>query len=73
MSEWQPIETAPTMRTILLFAATDIGDDGSVKNWRMETGFWSMGHAGWKWGGYELRPYSVQPTHWMPLPEPPKE
>lgn len=22
---------------------------------------------------YELRPFTGQPTHWMPLPEPPKE
>ena len=25
------------------------------------------------WGGYEMEPDFGYPTHWMPLPEPPKE
>lgn len=68
MSGWQSIETAPKMRTILLYATTDVGADGAVKNWKMETGFWHSGHRTWMWAGYD-----TQPTHWMLLPEPPSD
>lgn len=75
---WQPLSTAPKMRTILLFAATE---DGTVKNWKMATGAWHTGYEDerskachltpWNWGGSQLKIYDVQPTHWMPLPDPP--
>lgn len=68
---WQPIETAPKMRNIILFAVTDAAEDGRIRNWKMDTGYWSQGHKGWVWSGYEVRSYMIQPTHWMPLPEPP--
>lgn len=81
LSSWQPIATAPKMRTILLFAVTDIADDGRIMNWRMATGSfqegWSIermkseGYTGWEWDGRQLKGYDHQPTHWMPLPEPP--
>lgn len=71
MSEWQTIETAPKMRTILLWAATHI-EDGVIKNWKMDTGFWFTGHEAWSWEGRILAEYDVQPTHWQPLPEPPQ-
>lgn len=71
-SEWQPLETAPKMKNILMWAATDITDTGEVKNWKMETGFWSNGLMDWIWGGYAVGNYSVRPTHWMPLPELPR-
>lgn len=81
MANWQPIETAPVMKTILLWAATDIANDGKVRNWRMETGFYHEGWKGadsqrdyspWNWGGSHVPPWGTLPTHWMPLPEPPK-
>jgi hypothetical protein len=69
MSEWQPIETAPYGKTVLLFAITDT----ETGNWKMATGSRPFDNSRpWNWGGYELRPYDVEPTHWMPLPEPPK-
>ena len=62
MSEWQPIETAPTDGTqVIVYAASCHGLRGfvSVCHWYIDVG----------WCVDELRPV----THWMPLPEPPKE
>jgi hypothetical protein len=76
MDKWQPIETAPKMKTILLFAVTDIDEDGTIRNWKMGTGFWHTGwenddiHSPWEWGR-QLYKYELYPTHWMPLPNPP--
>jgi hypothetical protein len=75
--EWQPIETAPQMRTLLLFAVSDIADDGTVRNWKMATGSYHTGYeddlgaSPWYWDGHQLRVYELHPTHWMPLPDPP--
>ena len=77
MAEWRPIESAPTMRTILLFAVTDISEDGAIKNWKMATGFWHSGYAEddrmspWCWDGRQVAKYEIQPTHWQSLPRPP--
>lgn len=78
---WQPIETAPKGRTLLLFAVTEVADNGSVLNWKMATGSWregytdneskKCGYTPWRWDGHQLKNYEHQPTHWMPLPEPP--
>lgn len=73
MSEWQTIETAPRMQTILMFAVTDIADDGEARNWKMATGFWHSSNRAWRWDGRGVRSYDIQPTHWMPLPAPPAE
>ncbi len=69
--QWQPIETAPKMKTLLLFAVTDIDEAGAVKNWKMATGFWHTGHEAWEWEGNILAAWEVAPTHWQPLPAPP--
>ena len=74
---WQPIETAPSGKILLLFAVTDIRDDGVVKNWKMATGSRHYRHGDepfgpWTWNGIELRVYDIQPTHWQPLPAPPE-
>lgn len=66
--KWYSIESAPRMKTILLFAITDRGDNGEVKNWKMATGFWSDGHSEWIWEGRVIDVWEVQPTHWMELP-----
>lgn len=73
MWNWQPIETAPLMKTIILWAATDIAEDGKILNWKMETGWKHLldGSDFWIWDGRLLTLYDIQPTHWMPLPEPP--
>ena len=77
--EWQPIETAPKMKTVLLFAVTDVAEDGRVRNWQMGTGFYhegwtdarNNGASPWEWEGHHVQPWQPLPTHWMPLPMPP--
>ena len=60
MSEWQPIETAPTgPQMIIIFGGRHAGvtiseADGDWWRWQKEKGL------------------STIPTHWMPLPEPPR-
>lgn len=83
VGEWQPIATAPKMRTILLFAVSDVAEDGTVKNWKMATGAYHTGYederskaegrSPWTWDGHQLKSYHLQPTHWMPLPAPPTD
>lgn len=81
MSDWQPIATAPKMRVLLLFAVSDVADDGTVRNWKMATGSYhtgyederskERGYSPWSWDGHQLKVYELHPTHWMPLPDPP--
>lgn len=60
MATWQPIETAPIWREVLLFypehgAGIRIGSRLMVEDpWRV---------------GMDMN--GVEPTHWSPLPEPP--
>jgi hypothetical protein len=72
MSEWRDIETAPTDGTWVLVW-------GPSQRWSSVMMAWfalnhRSGKAYWKdsteWDDYEL--VDDQPTHWMPLPEPPK-
>lgn len=70
MSEWQPIETAPieafnkaewfcahSPRVLLWSGVAEIG----------AYGYTERGKGRWQsWRG------NINPTHWMPLPEPPK-
>jgi len=70
--EWKPIETAPLMKIILLFAVTDVGANGEALNWKMGTGCLDR-EGQWEWGGRKLQPYDAWPTHWMSLPRPPVE
>lgn len=63
--EWQPIETAPFDVTILAYCRI-YGRSVRIKK-RIENtnyGEWDDPITG-DWGG-------LPPTHWMPLPEPPK-
>ena len=60
---WQPIETAPMDETAVLVYDAN-GDE-------LATAFWDDTENRW----YETSTLDVfvgQPTHWMPLPEPPK-
>jgi hypothetical protein len=68
---WQPIETAPKGDAVLLFMPE--GNGCRIGVGRLLTDgdgdYWRAGHAKghpsqeWVWLG---------PTHWMPIPEPPK-
>ena len=68
---WQPIETAPKDGTWVLVW-------GPLEAWSSVKAAWyamnrRIGRAYWKmdgeWDDYELA--DNQPTHWMPLPDPP--
>lgn len=66
MSQWQPIETAPKNGRIILVAFPILS--GAAK------GQMVVGESQWCDGGYWEgfhRPDKEQPTHWMPLPDPP--
>lgn len=64
MAEWQPIETAPKDGIDII--VSDSGELVSVAFWDKDEGKWldSMNH-----NGYDHA--TRNPTHWMPLPEPP--
>lgn len=62
--KWQPIETAPKDGTRVLLHSPD------THLYTPVLGTWVETKERWEeWGGY----YPCNPTHWMPLPEPPKE
>ena len=56
--EWQPIETAPRDGQAIL--AWDENETWEIAY--RQRGKWRYGPKG----------YSFNPTHWMPLPDPPK-
>lgn len=63
MSKWQPIETAPKDGTNILVYSESIG--------RMIAWYKFNNYPFGDW--FNLRFDIISPTHWMPLPEPPKE
>lgn len=62
---WQPIETAPKDRWILIYGAREEPYNES----HVSLVEWDGG--GW-WGQYGEPVLTDVPTHWMELPEPPK-
>jgi hypothetical protein len=76
--EWQPIETAPKDGTII---DVWLGDCPPEDAFFYCGGKGSLRSANWHWQNGKFRPYLglnilttfVEPTHWMPLPEPPKQ
>ena len=68
MGEWQPIETAPKDSTYYFVSVkSDVSGRWDVAIGRFgEDGFYFK-------DGCELDGWNWTPTHWMPLPEPPKE
>lgn len=65
---WQPIETAPKQKEVLIFVPHYCGHDTEpiFKARLQESGWW--GHA---WAIGRRIPDDIQPTLWMPLPEAP--
>ena len=61
---WQQIATAPKDGTRILGWSQD--DDQAIIQWSCKR--WDVVHD---WESYAWSDY--YPTHWMPLPEPPKE
>jgi hypothetical protein len=66
VSEWQPIETAPRDGTpILGIDADQITGEVRMSVMRVQSG----------WASFTSIPgdYHREPSHWMPLPDPPAE
>lgn len=62
LTDWQPIETAPTEEWATFLA---FGKDGVILVSREGSEFWSLGYR-----CSETKEY-LGLTHWMPLPDPP--
>lgn len=63
MSEWQPIETAPTEGRGLIY----FGKSGHVE----DASFHADEDGGWMYVLFDGEQLDDSPTHWMPLPLPP--
>lgn len=78
MSDWQQIETAPRDGTVI---DVWLGDcDESDRQFYCDAD--TRRSPAWGWKNGKFRPCSefpgtmtvfVQPTHWMPLPQPPED
>lgn len=84
--EWQPIETAPRHTDILLYredagvffgqytycaewvSEDEIEREGLTEDMLFAESFWAFDYD-----GTSRLENDLTPTHWMPLPEPPKE
>jgi len=67
--EWQPIEAAPkTTKSIMVWCA-DLRNTYIVSWGHLDEG----GNEGWKHFGGGSNRLRETPTHWMPLPPPPKD
>ena len=76
MSEWQPIETAPKDGTEILLLKEIRWVNGDSKDGRIGNGYWIAPY--WFEQKTEIWRSRIDtwidaPTHWMPLPEPPKK
>ena len=72
---WQPIETAPKNGDRLDLGSAYTTKDG-LKFLRAPDCYWHKKKASWmcKWygrDGYSAIQAPFNPTHWMPLPDPP--
>lgn len=71
MADWQPIETAPKEPRAPGWAAGPlIYLKPTWGGW--DVGYWSISENCFRFCGDD-GPDDEQPTHWQPLPEPPKE
>lgn len=69
MTEWQPIETAPRDGTgFLYFQRLPFG-----QHWVGSAIFYDDKFVHVQWSGQEDEWVTLAPTHWMPLPDPPKK
>jgi hypothetical protein len=70
---WQPIETAPKDGTRILGC---IAPEGNMRYYTPQVAVWACYHPNARgaecWRSSEIGGHILTPTHWMPLPEPPK-
>lgn len=70
---WQPIETAPTNEVVLIFIPNTTNfDPGVHRAMKLDMGTGACWQTNSLHGGSDIDPFYA-PTHWMPLPEPPKD
>lgn len=68
---WQPIETAPKGDDDYIDLWTSLGERVTDARWNPDRQRWEH----WDIGGFDSMGWERvdgEPTHWMPLPEPPK-
>lgn len=75
MTEWMPIESAPRDGTkILAHCQPRHIDSGNPMGWDYVGVIWwrkdKFQDSIWPWR-HSLNDSAAEPTHWMPLPEPP--
>jgi hypothetical protein len=71
--DWQPIETAPKDGTEVLLVRN--GSFRQIGSWRkpcQQADGYRVNDGEPCWVGYSAEKRVPEPTHWMPLPEPPK-
>lgn len=69
---WRPIETAPKRGMILVYGQPKDTEDLRFTGPGIHAAYWDeIDQAYCLDGGTWLGPF-IAPTHWMPLPEPPK-
>lgn len=68
LTTWQPIETAPKDGSLILGVSANPEGCIDIVGWDSKAGGWSTGY-------FDREEYYIlrDPTHWMPLPKPPKE
>lgn len=74
MTEWQPIETAPKDGTLILgfsaqYRTPKLSQDRATIFWDADNVLGAG--VGW-WGKLPNGLVMTNPTHWMPLPNPPQ-
>ena len=69
---WQPIETAPKDESpVLLWGRYWSDGQGWMRTAAL--GRWNAQLERWDACWFHSYPFGVRPTHWQPLPEPPKQ
>ena len=70
---WQPIETAPKDRAIDIWAKIWLSDFDTFKGQRFPDCRWKTKDAMGAWPeGWSGVDKGWRPTHWQPIPEPPR-
>jgi hypothetical protein len=78
MTDWMPIETAPRDATVILLHRSKTDLCGYASSVRPKKAIAIGYYLKWWWvsgspGGHREGGGDDQFTHWMPLPEPPRE
>ena len=72
MSRWQPIKSAPKDRRLLLFGLMCQHEGLRIDGPEVFTGYWDNIDSAWCGSGSTVEGPFYVPTHWRPLPDPPR-